>query len=75
MMCSDFAEGNDALLRGKNYPQRIIKIVSDSFVDDLNEFEKFCKSVRGVEKMDIDNLLKDVDFEKTYLSKIDNIIK
>ena len=74
-MNSDLGKNNDNLLRGKNHPQRIEKIVEQSFTEVLDGFEKFYKSVRGVEKFDIDNLLKDVDFEKAYLARIDQLIK
>lgn len=73
-MNNDYDKNNDNLLRGKNYPERIGTIVKESFVEVLDGFEKFYKSVRGVEKADIDNLLKDIDFEKAYLAKIDQLI-
>lgn len=73
-MKNDYDKNNDNLLRGKNYPERIGTIVKESFVEVLDGFEKFYKSVRGVEKADIDNLLKDIDFEKAYLAKIDQLI-
>lgn len=74
-MTSDYKGKNDALLKGKNFSQRIAKAVESCFSDVLGDFERFYKSVRGVEKADIDNLLKDADFEKAYLSKIDKLIR
>ena len=71
----DYEKNNDNLLRGKNYPGKIEQLVEQSFRDILDEFEKFYKSIRGVEKFDIDNLLKDVDFEKAYLARIDKLEK
>lgn len=73
-MNSDYARNNDNLLRGKNYPELIAEKVEDSFVDVLTKFEEFYKGVRDVDKFDIDNLLKDVDFEKAYRTKIDQLI-
>lgn len=74
-MNSDYARNNDNLLRGKNYPELIAEKVEDSFVDVLTKFEEFYKGVRDVDKFDIDNLLKDVDFEKAYHAKIEQLIK
>ena len=73
-MNSDYARNNDNLLRGKNYPELIAEKVEDSFVDVLTKFEEFYKGVRDVDKFDIDNLLKDVDFEKAYRTEIDQLI-
>lgn len=74
-MNSDYAKNNINLLRGKNYPERIAKKVEDTFIKVLTEFEEFYEGVRDVEKFDIDNLLKDVDFEKAYHTRIDQLIK
>lgn len=73
-MNQDCAENNVNLLRGKNYTERIVKEVTDTFREVLTDFEKFYKGVRDVEKSDIDNLLKDINFEKAYLAKIDQLI-
>ena len=73
-MVDDYKSDNMALLKGKNYPAQIVNLVQEVFGETLNEFEKFYKNVHGVEKTDIDNLLKDVDFEKAYTAKIDSFI-
>lgn len=72
-MNTDFEQNNDNLLRGKNYPKQIGDIVEQSFKEVLDGFEKFYAGVKGVEKTDIDNLLKDIDFEKAYLTEIERL--
>lgn len=74
-MCHDYAQDNDALLHGKNYPSKISSKVSESFQAIANDFEKFYKSLRGIDKSDIDNLLKDIGFEKEYHSKIKKLME
>lgn len=73
-MMNDYKAENLALLRGKDYSSKISNLVSEVFEGTLDEFESFYKKVKGVEKTDIDNLLKDAGFEKEYLSKIDSYI-
>ena len=74
-MAADYSSDNLAMLKGKNYPYQIESLVIDEFEKTLSEFEIFYKNIHGVEKMDIDNLLKDADFEKEYIAKIDSFIK
>ena len=74
-MVSDYKTGSIPLLRGKNYPKAVANLVEAKFASTLDEFERFYKSVRGVEKADIDNLLKDADFEKGYINRIDSFVK
>lgn len=74
-MAVDYSADNLAMLKGKNYPCQVENLVIDEFENTLSEFEKFYKKIHGVEKMDIDNLLKDADFEKEYIAKIDSFIK
>ena len=74
-MATDYRADNFAMLKCKNYPYKVESFVIDEFENTLSEFEKFYKNIHGVEKMDIDNLLKDADFEKEYIAKIDSFIK
>lgn len=74
-MLEDYSEGNQTKLRGKDYPARIVGLVSDDFEDILSDFEQFYKSSCGVGKSDVDNLLKDNDFDKEYLKQIDRMIE
>lgn len=72
-MNTDFVQNNDNLLRGKNYPKQIGDVVEQSFTEVLDGFEKFYAGVKDVEKTDIDNLLKDINFEKAYLGEIERL--
>lgn len=74
-MLSDYNSGNLSKLRGKDYPKTIENMVGDVFEEVLIEFEKFYKGVHKIEKSDIDNLLKDKDFEEEYIAKINSFIK
>lgn len=73
-MTEAFLEGNQNKLRGNNYPARVVELVRDDFEATLSDFEKFYNGSVGVENTDIDNLLKDVDFEKDYLKQIEKMI-
>ena len=72
-MCDTYLEGNYLKLKGIDYPSQIASFVDTKFEDILTEFENFYNEIHDVEKTDIDNLLKDVNFEKEYLKIINQI--
>lgn len=73
-IANDIQAENVAKIRQNNYLKSIKEKVLSNLESTIQEFEKIYNNARGVNKMDIDNLLKDADFEKVYLNRIDAII-
>jgi hypothetical protein len=65
--------GIEEQLKGKNYPARIEGIVSSSFDATIQKFILFYNKQKGIDKTDIDNLLKSKDFGDAYLKEIEEM--
>lgn len=68
-MFDAYSGANFQKIRGKNFPDQINKIIIDSFSGAMESFIQFYNGV-DLDKTDIDNLLKDKDFENLYLERI-----
>ncbi len=75
-ICTTYDSGDLQKLRHYGYPKKIEEIVRSSFTDVLNDFMEFYSSLKkDIDKSDIDNLLKDKDFEIEYKKRIETIIQ
>lgn len=72
-MKSSYKTGIEEQLKEKNYPQKIEEIVSNSFNTAIHDFISFYNKQKGIDKTDIDNLLKSKDFEDAYLKEIERL--
>lgn len=73
-MDKTYKSGIDDRLRGINYPSKIEKIVDTNFDEAINNFIVFYNKQKGIDKTDIDNLLKSKDFGYAYESEIDKLV-
>lgn len=65
-MLADLGDGNLEKLSGKSYPSRIKKLTEQCFTASLDGFQKFYAAQKDLNKSDVDNLLKDMEFGKRY---------
>ena len=65
-----YEHGNEQRLKGENFPKRVDDIVDRHFDDGIHNFIQFYNALQGIEKNDIDNLLKSTAFDKAYRKEI-----
>lgn len=66
--------GNEQHLKGINFPNKVERIVDESFKDMVYSFMTFYENITEVDKTDIDNLLKNNAFDEAYKNTIKNMI-
>ena len=65
-----YEQGNDLRLRGENFPQKVEVAVRQHFDEGIDNFIRFYNTLQGIDKTDIDNLLKSTAFDKAYQQEI-----
>jgi hypothetical protein len=72
-MCKTYDTGIEEQLKRKNFPAKISGIVSEIFDTAIQKFILFYSQQEGIDKTDIDNLLKSKDFGDAYTKEIERI--
>lgn len=65
-----YEQGNDLRLRGENFPQKVEEAVRRHFDEGMHNFIRFYNTLQGIDKTDIDNLLKSTAFDRAYQQEI-----
>ena len=65
-----YEQGNDLRLRGENFPQKVEVAVRQHFDEGIDNFIRFYNTLQGIDKTDIDNLLKSTAFDRAYQQEI-----
>lgn len=73
-MCEAYMEDNEAKLKGIDFSHKISDLTRDAFGNTASDFGEFYNSVNGIDKTDIDNLLKSKEFDTRYKARINDLI-
>lgn len=69
-----YKSGNEQRLKGENFPAKIKKLIEKSFSEVVESFITFYNNLTDIDKTDIDNLLKNKNFEKAYKNALEQLM-